>query len=99
MIVSMIRVTVNGDARRFAAPLDVAALLARLDCKGRKVAEERNGQIVASGAHGTTLIAAGDRLESVVAAGGGERDGRPARRRHALRRATAWRHGELQPTT
>src|SRR3989454_7085414 len=54
MIVSMIRVTVNGDAQRFDAPLDVAALLARLDCKGRKVAVERNGEIVPRSAHGST---------------------------------------------
>ena len=40
----MIRVTVNGDAQRFDAPLDVAALLAKLDCKGKKVAVERNGE-------------------------------------------------------
>src|SRR3989454_12286897 len=67
----MIRVTVNGDAQRFDAPLDVAALLARLDCKGRKVAVERNGEIVPRSAHGSTLIADGDRLEIVVAVGGG----------------------------
>src|SRR2546426_2089609 len=61
MIVSMIRVTVNGDAQRFDAPLDVAALLARLDCKGRKVAVERNGEIVPRSAHGSTLIETIDR--------------------------------------
>src|SRR2546428_13580075 len=80
MIVSMIKVTVNGDAQRFDAPLDVAALLARLDCKGRKVAVERNGEIVPRSAHGSTLIADGDRLEIVVAVGGGHRGGGPPRR-------------------
>jgi len=71
MIVSMIRVTVNGDAKRFDGPLDVAGLLARLDCKGKKVAVERNGEIVPRSAHASTLIADGDRLELVVAVGGG----------------------------
>ena len=71
MIVSMIRVTVNGDAKRFDGPLDVAGLLARLDCKGKKVAVERNGEIVPRSAHGSTLLADGDRLELVVAVGGG----------------------------
>src|SRR2546426_10688066 len=83
MIVSMIRVTVNGDAQRFDAPLDVAALLARLDCKGRKVAVERNGEIVPRSAHGSTLIAEGDRMEIVVACGRGSRGGRAHPRRHA----------------
>src|SRR2546427_8954605 len=85
MIVSMIKVTVNGDAQRFDAPLDVAALLARLDCKGRKVAVERNGEIVPRSAHGSTLIADGDRLEIVVAVGGGQHEGRPRRRPPGLR--------------
>jgi sulfur carrier protein len=49
----------------------VAALLARLECKGRKVAVERNGEIVPRSAHASTLIADGDRLEIVVAVGGG----------------------------
>src|SRR2546426_10156530 len=89
MIVSMIKVTVNGDAQRFDAPLDVAALLARLDCKGRRVAVERNGEIVPRSAHGSTLIADGDRLETVVAVGGGVGGGRPRRRRQAPRAARA----------
>ena len=71
MIVSVIKVTVNGDARRFDAPLDVAGLLARLDCKGKKVAVERNGEIIPKSAHGSTLLADGDQLEIVVAVGGG----------------------------
>ena len=67
----MITVTVNGDARRFDAPLDVAALLARLDFAGRKIAVERNGEIVPRSAHADTLVADGDQLEIVVAVGGG----------------------------
>src|SRR2546422_9584256 len=81
MIVSMIRVTVNGDAQRFDAPLDVAALLARLDCKGRKVAVERNGEIVPRSGHGSTLIAEGDRLKIVVAVGRAWGEGAPRVRR------------------
>ena len=67
----MIRVMVNGDAQRLDAPLDVAALLATLDCKGKKVAVERNGEIIPRSAHGSTLLADGDQLEIVVAVGGG----------------------------
>src|SRR2546428_1892676 len=92
MIVSMIKVTVNGDAQRFDAPLDVAALLARLDCKGRKVAVERNGEIVPRSAHGSTLIADGDRLEIVVAVRGGLAGGLPPRRPHEPRLPAAPPH-------
>src|SRR2546426_5154306 len=97
MIVSMIRVTVNGDAQRFDAPLDVAALLARLDCKGRKVAVERYGEIVPRSAHGSTLIADGDRLEIVVAVGGRPHGGRPRRPPPALLRPPPSSHPRSPP--
>ena len=67
----MIQVTVNGAARRFEAPLDVASLLAKLDMAGKKVAVERNGEIVPKSAHARTLLGDGDQLEIVVAVGGG----------------------------
>jgi sulfur carrier protein len=67
----MIVVTVNGAARRFEAPLDVASLLERLEMAGKKVAVERNGEIVPKSAHARTLIGDGDQLEIVVAVGGG----------------------------
>jgi sulfur carrier protein len=38
---------------------------------GKKVAVERNGEIVPRGAHASTLLTEGDRLEIVVAVGGG----------------------------
>jgi len=71
MIGRMIEVIVNGSARRFAQPLAVSALLAELALAGRKIAVERNGEIVPRSAHPTTLIADGDRLEIVAAVGGG----------------------------
>jgi sulfur carrier protein len=67
----VIHVTVNGTAHRFEQPLEVAALLARLELAGKKVAVERNGEIVPKSAHARTLVADGDRLEIVVAVGGG----------------------------
>jgi sulfur carrier protein len=67
----MIRITVNGAAHRFEQPLEVAALLAELNLQGKKIAVERNGEIVPRGAHASTLLADGDRLEIVVAVGGG----------------------------
>ena len=67
----MIQVTVNGTAHRFDGAVDVAGLLERLELAGRKVAVERNGEIVPRSAHRATFLANGDRLEIVVAVGGG----------------------------
>ena len=67
----MIDVTVNGKAHRFEQPLEISALLARLELAGRKIAVERNGEIVPKSAHADTRIENGDRLEIVVAVGGG----------------------------
>ena len=67
----MIVVTVNGTARRLEAPLDVASLLEKLEMAGKKVAVERNGEIVPKSAHAGTLLGDGDQLEIVVAVGGG----------------------------
>ena len=67
----MIQVTVNGAPHRFEQPLDVAALLARLELAGKKIAVERNGKIVPKSAHAATQLADGDALEIVVAVGGG----------------------------
>jgi len=67
----MIRITVNGKAHRFEQPLEISALLARLELAGKKIAVERNGEIVPKSAHAATLVADGDQLEIVVAVGGG----------------------------
>jgi sulfur carrier protein len=67
----MIQVTVNGAAQRFERPLAVNELVARLALSGKKIAVEKNGEIVPKSAHGATLVADGDRLEIVVAVGGG----------------------------
>ena len=67
----MIRVTVNGAAHRFERPLAVEELIARLELAGKKVAVERNGEIVPKSAHAATRVADGDALEIVVAVGGG----------------------------
>lgn len=67
----MITVSVNGQTHQFDPPLDVAGLLQRLDLTGKRLAVERNGEIVPKSQHGSTAIADGDRLEIVVAVGGG----------------------------
>ena len=67
----MIQVTVNGAARRFERPLEVSALLSSLNLQGKKVAVERNGEIVPRSRFAEQRLAEGDRLEIVVAVGGG----------------------------
>ncbi len=67
----VIRITVNGKAHSLQPPIDVSALLASLQLAGKKVAVERNGEILPRSAHANTLLAEGDALEIVVAVGGG----------------------------
>ena len=67
----MINVSVNGAVRSIGADATVAALLAEMQLTGKRVAVERNGEIVPKSLHGATPLAAGDQLEIVVAVGGG----------------------------
>ena len=63
--------TVNGEARRFEDAADVAALVTALGLDGRKVAVERNLEIVPKSLYGQTWLADGDRIEIVSFVGGG----------------------------
>ena len=67
----MIQVTVNGAAQSFEHPLPLSALLEKMLLSGKKIAVERNGEIVPKSAHANTVITDGDELEIVVAVGGG----------------------------
>lgn len=66
-----ISITVNGDRRSLPTRATVAQLLAQLDTAGKRVAVERNGEIVPKSLHAATDLADGDRLEIVIAVGGG----------------------------
>jgi thiazole synthase len=65
------RLTINGEAREFPAPLNVDALLTRLGFDARRVAFERNLEIVPRSAYAATELAEGDKLEIVHFIGGG----------------------------
>ena len=67
----MIEIVVNGRGQTHPRPLSVAELLHGMALAGKKVAVERNGEIVPRGSHREILLADGDRLEIVVAVGGG----------------------------
>ena len=66
-----IRIMLNGAPREFPAPLTVSQLLDGLALAGRRVAVERNGEIVPRSTHVAAKLADGDRVEVVVAVGGG----------------------------
>ena len=65
------KLTVNGESRTFGAVADVAALVVALGLDPRKVAVERNLEIVPRSAYGRTALADGDRIEIVHFIGGG----------------------------
>lgn len=64
-------ITVNGSPCQLPDEATVADLLAHLDLTGRRVAVERNQEIVVRSHHSKTLLQEGDRLEIVQAIGGG----------------------------
>ncbi|WP_338663834.1 sulfur carrier protein ThiS [Pararoseomonas sp. SCSIO 73927] len=66
-----IQITVNGEARDLQAPLPLSAFLAGAGLDTRKVAVERNEEIVPRSAYPTTLLQQGDALEIVHFIGGG----------------------------
>jgi len=65
------RLTVNGEPLEVPRGTTVAALLASMDTAGKRVAVERNGEIVPRSQHASTRLEAGDRVEIVIAVGGG----------------------------
>ncbi|MGH7119847.1 MAG: sulfur carrier protein ThiS [Acetobacteraceae bacterium] len=66
-----LELTLNGTVRTMDQPLSVAGLLARLGIEQRKVAVERNLEIVPRSLYAETWLAAGDQLEIVHFIGGG----------------------------
>ncbi len=67
----MISITINGEPRQFEQALNCVQLLNQLELAGKRVAIERNGEIVPRSRFSGQLLADGDKLEIVVAVGGG----------------------------
>ena len=63
--------TINGERRQFDQPLRFHELVDQLGLTGKRIAVERNGEIVPRSQFGAHAIADGDKLEIVVAVGGG----------------------------
>ncbi len=67
----MLTLQINGEPRQFSDALTVAGLIDQLGYTGKRIAVEKNGEIVPKSQHTTTPLASGDALEIVVAVGGG----------------------------
>ncbi len=68
-------VTINGEARQVAAPLTVQGLIAELGLDARKVAVERNLEIVPRSQYDNISVSDGDKFEIVHFIGGGAPEG------------------------
>ncbi|MBI2317058.1 MAG: sulfur carrier protein ThiS [Betaproteobacteria bacterium] len=67
----MIQLSVNGAAKQVEPGASITRLLESLELAGKRIAVERNGEIVPRSRYAETALAEGDRLEIVVAVGGG----------------------------
>ncbi len=67
----MLELKINGEPRQFSEALTVAGLIDQLGYAGKRIAVERNGEIVPKSQHASTVLVSGDQLEIVVAVGGG----------------------------
>jgi thiazole synthase len=65
------QITINGESRGFTGPMSVDALLRTLSLDPRKIAVERNREIVPRSIYGSVLVSDGDKLEIVHFIGGG----------------------------
>ena len=67
----MISISINGAMQQLDAPISVASLIEHMQLGNKRIALERNGEIVPRGHFNTQMLADGDKLEIVVAVGGG----------------------------
>ena len=67
----MIQLSVNGQVRQLETGANVERLLDALELAGKRVAVEKNGEIIPRSRYADTRLAEGDALEIVVAVGGG----------------------------
>ena len=64
-------IVLNGQPKTLSGPISVSTLIDELGYTGKRIAVERNGEIVPKSTYAGVLLEAGDRLEIVVAVGGG----------------------------
>lgn len=69
--IEVITLSINGANRQFPAVISVADLIEILGYTGKRIALERNGEIVPRSAFHSQQLTDGDKLEVVIAVGGG----------------------------
>jgi sulfur carrier protein len=68
----MVSITLNGASYVCRAPGErVSDLIRELALEGKRIAIERNGEIVPRSKHSETVLVEGDKIEVVAAVGGG----------------------------
>jgi sulfur carrier protein len=67
----MLVLQINGTARELPPGSNVENLIASMQLNGKRYAIELNGEIVPKSAHAATPLNHGDKLEVVIAVGGG----------------------------
>ncbi len=65
------QITVNGSPHELAQDANVGWLLEQMQLQKRRIAVERNGEIVPRSRFAETALSDGDRIEIVIAVGGG----------------------------
>ncbi len=70
--IQLIQITINGKAREFEATISTLSdLVEKLGLTGKRLAIERNGEIVSKSTFAEVPLQNGDKLEIVGAVGGG----------------------------
>jgi len=67
----VITVSINGAARQLISNFSIAALIEEMGLTGKRIALERNGEIVPRSQFASQTLEDGDTLEIVAAVGGG----------------------------
>ncbi len=65
------KITLNGKPEELENIATIADLISSLGYQGKRIAVERNGEIVPKSQHALAPVAANDQIEIVVAVGGG----------------------------
>ena len=68
---TVITVSINGETRQLTSDVTVSALIEEMGLSGKRIALERNGEIVPRSTFTTQRLSQSDKLEIVVAVGGG----------------------------
>ncbi|MCB1975816.1 MAG: sulfur carrier protein ThiS [Nitrosomonas sp.] len=67
----MIQLTINGEVKQLHQSINIEQFIDQNNLQGKRIAIERNGEIVPRSQYAEQYLTDGDQLEVVVAVGGG----------------------------